>query len=605
MEEVILDTPFDLARQARLYCLSDFPSWAEHPMRAVRSVAHQVCGFVERSSVLDETGALSGGAMVLTTSKATSAAISEAAAPRLAGLGIGLKTTEILGNARAVTQFANEGGVLVGTRGLWQGVDVRDPRRLRLVWINKLPFAPFANPLIVARRARAVEQAKLAGDVDPERSADENYYLPLAALAVRQAVGRLIRSVDHRGIVVISDAKLAGNDPRRRLYRRTFLGSLEPGLRRDVGNDVGAGNVMTMAEAWRDALTFGVAEGFVNGERAVEIQDDEAMARFVDLPEMTAVRGQLLDKDEAAILRSRGSQAFVDEVLDRCQNLARILGGDDHVLHPEQCEAIATVARGDDLLALLPTGFGKSYCYQLPGLVLPGVTLVVSPLVSLMVDQAMGLGSIVGPMVRALTGPMRESNSRMGKSQIAETLRGEVDHGIRLIYLSPERLADARFRALVREGVVAESWLASPSTKLIVSLTGVTISVQVIDVSIGSSHDSRKSSPHFRSVPLRPLQMRRCDLACEVDSSRYCQSAYPTVTALTSLWLRRTQCGPSFCNLAPASRTPEWRTERGRWVDRGCGRGPEPPCDLLLPHRARGRGAHGIIAGVPGRSAGR
>jgi ATP-dependent DNA helicase RecQ len=70
-----------------------------------------------------------------------------------------------------------------------------------------------------------------------------------------------------------------------------------------------------------------------------------------------------------------------------------------------------------------------------------------------MVDQAMGLGSVVGPMVRALTGPMRESNSRIGKSQVAETLRGEVDHGIRLIYLSPERLADARFRALVSEGV--------------------------------------------------------------------------------------------------------------------------------------------------------
>lgn len=453
MGEVVLETPFDLAHQARLYCLSDFPSWAEHPMRAVRSVAHQVSGFVERSSTVSETGAHTGGAMVLTTSKATSASISEAAAPRLAALGIPLKTTEILGNARAVDQFASDGGVLVGTRGLWQGVDVRDARRLRLVWINKLPFAPFASPLVVARRARAVELAERAGEADPERFADESYYLPLAALALRQAVGRLIRSVDHRGIIVISDAKLAGNDPRRRLYRRTFLGSLEPGLRRDAGNDLGAGNVMTMADAWREALTFGVEQGFVDAERAVEIHDDAALSRFVDLPEMTAVRGQILDEVEASRLRVVGNDVFVDEVLARCQNLARVLGGPDHSLHPEQRAAIAAVARGDDLLALLPTGFGKSYCYQLPGLVLPGVTLVVSPLVSLMVDQAMGLGSVVGPMVRALTGPMHESNSRMGKSQVAETLRGEVDHGIRLIYLSPERLADARFRALVSEGV--------------------------------------------------------------------------------------------------------------------------------------------------------
>lgn len=453
MSEVVLDTPFDLAQQARLYCLSDFPSWAEHPTRAIRSVAHQVSGFVERSSAVSETGALTGGAMVLTTSKSTSASISEAAAPRLAALGIPLQTTEVLGNARAVDQFASDGGVLVGTRGLWQGVDVRDARRLRLVWINKLPFAPYANPLVVARRARAVELAERAGEADPQRTADETYYLPLAALALRQAVGRLIRSVDHRGIVIISDAKLAGSDPRRRLYRRTFLGSLEPGLRRDEGNDLGAGNVTTMAEAWRDALSFGVEEGFVDAARAVEIRDDDALARFVDLPEMTAVRGQILDVPEASRLQALGEDLFVDEVVERCQNLARVLGGPDHVLHPEQRAAISAVARGDDLLALLPTGFGKSYCYQLPGLVLPGVTLVISPLVSLMVDQAIGLGSVVGPMVRALTGPMRESNSRMGKSQVAETLRGEADHGIRLIYLSPERLTDSRFRALVSEGV--------------------------------------------------------------------------------------------------------------------------------------------------------
>lgn len=449
---VVLDTPFDLAHQARLYCLSDFPSWVEHPRRAVNSVAHQVAGFVERTSEVDQSGALTGGAMVLTTSKASAGAISEALAPRLAAIGVPLATSEILGNDRAVQRFSGDGGVLVGTRGLWQGLDVRDPERLRLVWINKLPFAPFASPLVVARRARAVQLAELAGAADPEREADEAYYLPLAALALRQAVGRLVRSVRHRGVIVISDAKLSGNDPRRRLYRRMFLGSLDPGLRRDVGNDLGAGNVMTMTEAWRDALAFGAQEGFVDEARVPELHDDSALARFVDLPEMVAIRSQLLDQESARELRAAGEGALVTEVLERCQRLAQILGGPDHVLHPEQREAIAAVARGDDLLALLPTGFGKSYCYQLPGLVLPGVTLVVSPLVSLMVDQAMGLGSTVGPMVRALTGPMRESNSRLGKSQVAETLRGERDHGIRLVYLSPERLADARFRALVREG---------------------------------------------------------------------------------------------------------------------------------------------------------
>ncbi len=72
-----------------------------------------------------------------------------------------------------------------------------------------------------------------------------------------------------------------------------------------------------------------------------------------------------------------------------------------------------------------------------------------------MVDQALGLGATIGSMVRALTGPMRESNSRLGKTQVAETLRGEADHGIRLIYLSPERLADSRFRELISTAVDA------------------------------------------------------------------------------------------------------------------------------------------------------
>ena len=105
-------------------CLSDFPSWAEHPARAVRSVAHQVDGWMGLTSGVHEDGGMAGGAMVLTTSKATAAAISEAVAPLLSASGVPLATTETLGNARAVDQFVAQGGVIVGTRGLWQGVDV-------------------------------------------------------------------------------------------------------------------------------------------------------------------------------------------------------------------------------------------------------------------------------------------------------------------------------------------------------------------------------------------------------------------------------------------------------------------------------------------------
>jgi len=454
MPAEVLESPFNYATQARLVALADFPSWVEHPTRAVRTVAHQIGGWMRLVARPYEAGGMAGGAMVLTTSKASAAAISEAVAPLLAGAGVPLATTETLGNARAVERFVADGGVLVGTRGLWQGVDVADPERLRLVWINKLPFASFADPIIAARRAAETERARLAEEADPERSADESYYLPLAALALRQAVGRLIRTTEHRGVIVIGDAKLAGSDARRRLYRRVFLGSLEHDLHIDgPGGDVGAGNVMPMTDAWREIIRFGAECGFVDANDAAAALEPGALDSFVDLPEMAAIRVQILDPDGEVELRAGDPEGFVDAIVARCQAVASVLAGAPVTLRDEQRRAIAAIAAGDDLLALLPTGFGKSYCYQLPGLVLSGVTVVVSPLVSLMVDQAMGLGATIGSMVRALTGPMRESNSRLGKTQVAETLRGEADHGIRLIYLSPERLADARFRALIETAV--------------------------------------------------------------------------------------------------------------------------------------------------------
>lgn len=449
-----LDTPFDHAAQARLFCLSDFPTWAEHPTRAIRTVAHQVTGWARLAGRLHPDGGLAGGAMVLTTSRSSAAAIAEASAAQLAAAGIPLATTETLGNARAVDSFQTRGGVLVGTRGLWQGVDIADAERLRVVWINKLPFAAFADPVVAARRAHAAAAARVAGADDPDRAADEAYYLPLAALGLRQAVGRLIRSTDHRGVILISDAKLSGNDARRRMYRRVFLGSLDAGLRRDAGGDVGAGNVVSTAQAWAETIRFAGDNGFLDPDAAAAAVEPAVLNTFVNLPEMVAIRARLLDEATAAAAKAADPDGFAADVVERCQAVARVLGGNPAtVLRPEQRDAIAAVARGEDLMALLPTGFGKSFCYQLPGLVLPGVTIVVSPLVSLMVDQAMGLGSTIGGMVRALTGPMRESNSRLGKTQVAETLRGEGDHGIRLIYLSPERLTDARFRDLIDEGV--------------------------------------------------------------------------------------------------------------------------------------------------------
>ena len=58
---------------------------------------------------------------------------------------------------------------------------------------------------------------------------------------------------------------------------------------------------------------------------------------------------------------------------------------------PGQESVIAAILGGRDVMAVMPTGAGKSLCYQIPGLVLPGITLVVSPLISLMRDQVTAL----------------------------------------------------------------------------------------------------------------------------------------------------------------------------------------------------------------------
>lgn len=60
---------------------------------------------------------------------------------------------------------------------------------------------------------------------------------------------------------------------------------------------------------------------------------------------------------------------------------------------PQQQAIIQTILDGQDLLAVLPTGGGKSLCYQLPAMLLPGLTLVISPLVSLMKDRSVSLRS--------------------------------------------------------------------------------------------------------------------------------------------------------------------------------------------------------------------
>jgi len=102
-----------------------------------------------------------------------------------------------------------------------------------------------------------------------------------------------------------------------------------------------------------------------------------------------------------------------------------------------QGDAIAAVLAGRDVLVLMPTGGGKSLCYQVPALVLPHPTLVVSPLISLMLDQ---VDALVGAGVAATF-----INSTLSDAEAQSRLEAVEAGRIRLLYVAPERFDSPRF----------------------------------------------------------------------------------------------------------------------------------------------------------------
>lgn len=110
---------------------------------------------------------------------------------------------------------------------------------------------------------------------------------------------------------------------------------------------------------------------------------------------------------------------------------------------PGQREAVETLLARGRLLLVAPTGGGKSLSYQLPATLLPGTTLVISPLVALMADQVQALEARgVAATYLAATLDAAEMRRRLARLAARE---------FRLVYVAPERLAFAGFRALLRE----------------------------------------------------------------------------------------------------------------------------------------------------------
>jgi ATP-dependent DNA helicase RecQ len=112
-----------------------------------------------------------------------------------------------------------------------------------------------------------------------------------------------------------------------------------------------------------------------------------------------------------------------------------------------QQRVIQSILDGQDTLAIMPTGQGKSLCYQIPALMLDGLSLVISPLIALMKDQVDHL--------KALNYPARALNSQSSSYEKEITARQIKDKSLKLLFVAPERLESEGFRDLLRSTTLA------------------------------------------------------------------------------------------------------------------------------------------------------
>ena len=127
--------------------------------------------------------------------------------------------------------------------------------------------------------------------------------------------------------------------------------------------------------------------------------------------------------------------------MEKQELLQRVFGY--NAFRPGQEALIDGVLQGKDVFGIMPTGGGKSMCYQLPALLLPGITLVISPLISLMQDQVMAL--------KAAGVPAAYINRSLSSAQMQAVYRNLLAGKYKLVYVAPERLDYAGFGNLVSQ----------------------------------------------------------------------------------------------------------------------------------------------------------
>ncbi|WP_419847276.1 RecQ family ATP-dependent DNA helicase [Candidatus Poriferisocius sp.] len=287
---------------------------------------------------------------------------------------------------------------LIALRSFWEGVDIPG-EALSLLVIEKVPFDSPADPVVGARTELMERRGK-----DPFA----DYIVPKAAIRFAQGAGRLIRTEHDRGVTVILDNRLCRAVP----YRDQILGTLPGPPRLERANH---------AEDTYQLIADHLGDVVFDEAMRQRLQALPSADPWSELDDLELSEADLAD------------EAVIDQRLEQVRERFGFAQW-----RPGQRDTMLRFMRGDDVLAVLPTGSGKSVTFQIPALLSPGVTLVISPLVALMNDQAENLRARGVVKVAAI-------HSGVPQGEWREILRSANRGHYKLLYVSPERLWSQEF----------------------------------------------------------------------------------------------------------------------------------------------------------------
>lgn len=326
------------------------------------------------------------------------------------------------------------GSVLLGLKSFWEGVDVPGPN-LCYVVMEKLPFPLLGEPIV---RARAAEVRARDGHEFVD------YILPLMLMDFKQGFGRLIRSEEDIGAVLLLDKRVWNRE-----YRRDLIAAL-PGMDEPPDSPSGEGArggkgpklLDEETQLSRRAVYEAIAEHMRQAPPEWRIDLERMEAILAQVPEelLTRLEQLLAELQLPDIVPLDKLREFWGKVL---RAITELFSFQDWRV-PEQKRAVEALLTGRDALVVLPTGSGKSFAFQLPALLRDGTTLVFSPLKALMKDQVDRL------LDRGLALADRVDSSQTAEEQ--ERVFQRMREGtVRLVYVAPERVRDPRLMAALKE----------------------------------------------------------------------------------------------------------------------------------------------------------